>query len=85
MNGNARGQRGFTLIELMVSVTVLLLAMAGLLSLLVHNARINKTQRINMELQSSARNSLAMVVQSGGGRVGYRVLRTLATAAFQPS
>ncbi len=63
MNRTRSGERGFTLIELMVSATVLLLAMAGLLSLLVHNARINKTQRINMELQSSARNSLAMVVQ----------------------
>ncbi len=59
----ARGERGFSLVEFLVSVTVLVLAMIGLASLLIQNARINKSQQMAAEAQANARNTLSMVVQ----------------------
>jgi len=58
-----RAQSGFSLIEMLVSITVLLLAMAGLSSLLIQNARVNKSQQMTVEVQANARNCLAMIVQ----------------------
>ena len=58
-----RAQSGFSLVELLVSVTVLTLAMGGLASLLIQNSRINKAQRMAAETQANARNTLSMVVQ----------------------
>jgi prepilin-type N-terminal cleavage/methylation domain-containing protein len=56
-------QSGFSLIEMLVSITVLLLAMAGLSSLLIQNARVNKSQQMTVDVQSNARNCLSMIVQ----------------------
>ncbi len=55
--------RGFTLIETMVSLVILLLAMAGLSSLLIQNAKINRSEQLQADVQANARNSLSMVVQ----------------------
>lgn len=60
---NVRSQRGFSLIETLVSLVILLLAMGGLASLLIQNAQINKAQRMTAEVQGNARNCLTMVVQ----------------------
>ncbi|HXV75365.1 MAG TPA: prepilin-type N-terminal cleavage/methylation domain-containing protein [Candidatus Polarisedimenticolaceae bacterium] len=57
-------QRGFSLVELLVSVAVLVMALGGLASLLIQNARINKAQRMTAEVQANARNTLSMVVQA---------------------
>ena len=56
-------QRGFSLLELMVSLTVTLLIMTGVTTMMLHNARINKAQQMTAQAQSNARNCLAMVVQ----------------------
>jgi prepilin-type N-terminal cleavage/methylation domain-containing protein len=56
-------QKGFSLVEMLVSITVLTLAMSGLATLLIQNARINKSQRMAAEMQANARNTLSMVVQ----------------------
>jgi prepilin-type N-terminal cleavage/methylation domain-containing protein len=56
-------QAGFSLIEMMISIVVLLLAMAGLASLLIQNSRINKSEQMTVEVQGNARNTLSMVVQ----------------------
>ena len=56
-------QRGFTLVEALVSLTVLALAMTGLFSLLVHNSRLNKSQQMKAEAQANARNVLSIIVQ----------------------
>ena len=56
-------QGGFSLIEMLVSITVLLLAMAGLSSLLIQNARVNKSQQMTVAVQANARNCLSMIVQ----------------------
>ena len=56
-------EAGFTLIEMMISVVILLLAMAGLASLLIQNSRINKAEQMTVEVQGNARNTLSMVVQ----------------------
>jgi prepilin-type N-terminal cleavage/methylation domain-containing protein len=58
-----KGQKGFSLVEMLVSVTVLMLALSGLATLLIQNARINKSQRMTAEVQANARNTLSMVVQ----------------------
>ena len=56
-------QKGFSLVEMLVSMAVLTLALSGLASLLIQNARINKSQRMAAEIQANARNTLSMVVQ----------------------
>jgi hypothetical protein len=48
---------------MLVSLVVLLMAMSGLASLLIHNARVNKTEQMTVEVQANARNCLSMVVQ----------------------
>ena len=61
MSGQA--QRGFSLLELLISLSVTLLIMTGVTQMMLHNARINKAQQMTAQAQSNARNCLAMVVQ----------------------
>ncbi len=61
MNGHA--QRGFSLLELLISLSVTLLIMTGVTKMMLQNARINKAQQMTAQAQSNARNCLAMVVQ----------------------
>ncbi len=61
MNGQA--QRGFSLLELLVSLTVTLLIMTGVTKMMLENSRINKAQQMTAQVQSNARNCLSMVVQ----------------------
>ena len=61
MNGHA--QRGFSLIELVVSLAVTLLIMTGVTKMMLENSRINKAQQMTAHAQSNARNCLSMVVQ----------------------
>ena len=56
-------QKGFSLIEMLVSLAVMMLAMSGLATLMIQNARINKSQRMTAEVQANARNTLSMIVQ----------------------
>jgi prepilin-type N-terminal cleavage/methylation domain-containing protein len=59
----AAGQAGFSLIEMLVGLTILMLAMVGLASLLIQNSKINKAEQLTAEVQANARNTLSMVVQ----------------------
>ncbi len=61
MNGDT--QRGFSLLELLVSLTVTLLIMTGVTKMMLENSRINKAQQMTAQAQSNARNCLAMIVQ----------------------
>lgn len=58
-----RDERGFSLLEMLVSLTILLLAMGGLYSLLLQNSRINKAQQMTADVQANARNTLSFLVQ----------------------
>ena len=58
-----RAQSGFSLVEMLVSMTVLMLALGSRTSLLIQNSKINKAQRMAAETQANARNTLSMVVQ----------------------
>ena len=62
MSGPGTGQRGFSLIEMLVAMTIFLMAMAGLTGLL-HNSRINKSQQMAVAVQSDVRTSLSMILQ----------------------
>jgi prepilin-type N-terminal cleavage/methylation domain-containing protein len=59
----ARTCRGFSLIELMVAMTVVLLAMTGLAGMLIQSSQLNRAQQLTAEVQSNARNCLSMIVQ----------------------
>jgi prepilin-type N-terminal cleavage/methylation domain-containing protein len=58
-----RGQQGFTLIELMVSMTVMLFILAGLAQMALESSRINRAQQMTVQAQANARNCMSMVVQ----------------------
>lgn len=55
--------RGFTLLETLISMTVTMIAAAGLGSMLVHNARVNSSQQMQARVQADARSCLSMIVQ----------------------
>jgi prepilin-type N-terminal cleavage/methylation domain-containing protein len=57
------GQRGVTLIEILVSITVLLVALSGLAKMMIESSRINKAQQLTATVQANARNSLTMIEQ----------------------
>jgi len=56
-------ERGFSMVEMMVSLIVLSFAMAGLFGLLVHNSKVNKSEQMKAEVQANARSTMAVVVQ----------------------
>ncbi len=60
---SGRGDRGFTMIEVLIALTVLLLVMTGLAGMLIRGAHVNKNQQMTVEAQANARNTLSMVVQ----------------------
>lgn len=55
-------QRGFTLVEFMVSIAVMVLALSGVAGLLIQNSQVNKREQMAAEVQANARNALEMVV-----------------------
>ena len=55
---------GFSLMELLVSVSILSLALGGLAGLLIQNSQINRTEQMLTEVQANARNTMSMVVQA---------------------
>ena len=58
-----RREHGFTLVELLVTLTLMLFVLAGLAGMLVQNARVNKAARLTAEVQATARTCLSLVVQ----------------------
>ena len=60
---SARSQRGFTLIELMISLTVMLVILAGLAQMTLESSRINRAQQMTAQTQANARYCMSMVVQ----------------------
>ncbi len=70
---NGRGQDdGFSFLELLVSLALFSMAMGGLASLLIQNSQINRVDQMRVEVQSTARTCLSMIVQ------------TLRTAGWDP-
>ncbi|MFQ5766851.1 MAG: PilW family protein [Acidobacteriota bacterium] len=56
--------RGFSLLELLVSMTVISLGMSIVAGLIIQNSRINKSTQMKAEVQSNARNSLSLISQA---------------------
>jgi prepilin-type N-terminal cleavage/methylation domain-containing protein len=56
-------ERGFSLVELLVSTVVLLVVMTTLFAMLVHNSKVNKSRKLAMDVQANARSTLSVVVQ----------------------
>jgi hypothetical protein len=57
----AVGQRGVTILEMLVGVTVLFVAMTSVAGMLVQSGRINKSQQMTAAAQSDTRTCLAMI------------------------
>jgi type II secretory pathway pseudopilin PulG len=55
-------QRGYSVLEVLVALVVLMSAMAGTYGLLLQSSRVNKRQQLTASAQSDARTCLAMVV-----------------------
>jgi type II secretory pathway component PulJ len=55
------GERGVTMLEMLVSVTVLTLAMTSVWGLLLQSSRINRSQQLTVTAQSDARTCMAMI------------------------
>jgi prepilin-type N-terminal cleavage/methylation domain-containing protein len=58
-----REAAGFSLVELLISLTVVVIVAGGLTGFVIQNARINKSQQMAAEVQTNARNCLEMIVQ----------------------
>jgi len=54
---------GFTLVEVLVSLTLLSMVLGGIAALMVQNSQINRAEQMSAEVQSNARNCLTMIVQ----------------------
>ena len=57
------GEAGFSFLELLVSLSLLTLAMGGIAGLLIQNSQINRADQMSTEVQATARNCLSMIVQ----------------------
>ena len=55
--------RAFTLVEMLVALLVTLAGMAGLFSLMLESAGLNKSKRMTMDAQANARGTLSLLVQ----------------------
>lgn len=58
-----RHERGFSLVELMISTAVLLVVMVALFAMLIQNSKINKSRKLTMDAQANARSTLSVLVQ----------------------
>lgn len=68
----SRGERGFSLVELMVALAVSLLLLAGVLQILLSNRESFRAQRGTAHLQENARLA-AFVLEHSIAHAGYRV------------
>ena len=59
-----RAQRGFTLAEILVSMTLMMVAFSAAAPLVIQNAQINKAQQMAMASLSDARGSLNLIVNT---------------------
>jgi type II secretory pathway pseudopilin PulG len=62
-------QRGFTLTEILISFALLMVGLVAAASVLVTGAKVNQAQQLTVDVQSTARNTLSVIVQalrSGG-------------------
>ncbi len=55
-------ERGFSLVELLVSLALFSMAMGGIATLLIQNSRINRATQMSAEVQANARNCLSLIV-----------------------
>ncbi|UCF67580.1 MAG: prepilin-type N-terminal cleavage/methylation domain-containing protein [Acidobacteriota bacterium] len=65
-------QRGFTIVELTVSLVLVLLLVLGMAGVLIQSAQMNRARQMAVEIQSTARNCMSQVTQ------------TLRTAGWDP-
>lgn len=63
MHGSPR-QAGFSVVEMLVSLTVFAACFASLAPLLIHSSRSNRSTQVSTEVRSSARNCMSMIVQT---------------------
>jgi prepilin-type N-terminal cleavage/methylation domain-containing protein len=59
-----RAESGFTLVEVLVSLMLLVLIVTGVASFVIQNSQINTAEQMSVSLQSDARNSLTLIENS---------------------
>lgn len=62
MSETPLGQRGFTLLEALISLALLLTAMLAIATMLLQGSRVNRQQQLLATTQSDARTSLSLIV-----------------------
>ena len=65
MNANANGKRGFTLLELMVAVGILVIVIAGVFSSIVYAVLLNETSS-NLAIAANDAQSVLEQMKAGG-------------------
>ncbi len=55
-------EKGFTLLEVLISTAILLTAMTAVSGMLLQSSRIGKMQQLSANMEADARSSLAMIV-----------------------
>lgn len=60
----AGDQKGFTLVEMLVGMTLLLFVMAASTTLILQSSRINKAQQMSVAVQSDARTCMSIILQT---------------------
>ena len=58
-----RNEAGFTLIEALLSVSLMLVVATGLAGMLIHNAELNSSQQMTAHAQTNARTAVSLLVQ----------------------
>ncbi len=59
-----RAEAGVTLVELLVSMTILVIISLGVATMLLENAKVNTREQLRVEAQANARNCVARVVST---------------------
>lgn len=59
---DSKRQAGFSFVEVMVGLVTMSMAATGMMTLVIHNSRINKAQQMYNEAQSNARASMELIV-----------------------
>jgi prepilin-type N-terminal cleavage/methylation domain-containing protein len=56
-------QSGFSLVELLVSLTLVAVIAGGLANMMIHSSRMNRSRQMTVDVHANARNCMTLIVQ----------------------